>query len=175
MKKGYYFLAALLGSGLLIKEISAERYSWVEIGYGFFLLAGVTIMAGIDVQTYEIPGFIQLYFLILGILRLLISRQLWSAVLAFLLMGGLLLGAAVLSGGKIGGGDIKLMALAGLSLGVWDSCLALIIALVLAAIVGSILLAMGRIQRDTPIPFGVFLGIGIFMAHLYGEKLVAVL
>ena len=92
-------------------------------------------------------------------------------MLAFFLMGGLLLGIAVVTGGQLGGGDIKLMALAGLSLGVRDIFLALAIGSILGSAIGLGLMAAGRIRRDTPLPFGVFLGAGIFLAYLYGESL----
>ena len=173
MKKWYYLLVLLAGSGLLLRQFAAGGLggSRIELLYGFLLLLGVTVMAGIDLQRYEIPGSVQLYFLILGIVRLLLSRQIWNPLLAFVLMGGLLLGIAVLTGGQLGGGDIKLMALAGLSLGLRNIFLALAIGSILGAVIGLALIAAGRIRRDTPLPFGVFLGAGIFLAYLYGESL----
>lgn len=172
MKKVGYFLAGLFGSGLLLAEFSSGRLgSRIELVYGFLLLLGVIAAAAIDIQRYEIPGFIQLYFLLLGILRMGINRQLWNPLLAFCLMGGLLLGIAVVTGGQLGGGDIKLMALAGLSLGVRNVFLALAIGSVVGSVLGLALIATGRIRRDTPLPFGAFLGVGIFLAYLYGESL----
>ena len=172
MKKWYYLLALLAGGGLLLYEFGTGRLGGrIELLFGFLLLLGVTVMAGIDIQRYEIPGFIQLYFLMLGIVRLLLHRQVGNALLAFFLMGGLLLGIAVVTGGQLGGGDIKLMALAGLSLGVRDIFLALAIGSILGSAIGLGLMAAGRIRRDTPLPFGVFLGAGIFLAYLYGQSL----
>ncbi len=174
MKRVYFSLALLTGGMLLIFEFlqGALGASRMELLFGVLLLLGIVTMAGIDIQKYEIPNFVQLYFLILGILRALLERQhIGDRVLAFFLMGGLLLAIAMLSGGMLGGGDIKLMALAGLSLGTRNVFLALALGSIVGSIVGIGLILAGKIKRDTPLPFGAFLGAGIFLAYLYGDRL----
>lgn len=165
------FLAGL--AMLFVRFRMPSRYlipKEIQIIYGILLLVGVLVMAEIDIRTRQIPHSIQLYFLVLGFGRVIYD---WSNVgnylLAGFLMGALLLLIAVLSRGRLGGGDIKLMALAGLCLGLRDVFLALAIASVFASVIGLSLIAVGKIGSKTPIPFGPFLGAGIYLAYLFGK------
>ncbi len=73
-------------------------------------------------------------------------------------------------GRGIGGGDIKLMAAAGLFLG-WKNC---ILAFVIGCILGSIihLIRMKVSKQDHVLAFGPYLAAGIFIASLWGERIV---
>lgn len=176
LKFFWQFLALALGMRVLFWRYQLPaRYLIprpLHMLYGILLLIGVLVMAEIDMKKQEIPNSVLLYFLALGLLRLGLD---WpnhlSYLSAFLLMGGLLLLIAIISGGNLGGGDIKLMALAGLCLGLRDVFIALALASILASIIGLVLLLTKKIRRDTPIPFGPFLGAGIYLAYLFGSHI----
>jgi len=89
---------------------------------------------------------------------------------AVLVSGFLLLLYLVTKGRGIGGGDIKLMAAAGLFLG-WKS---IVLAFIIGCVAGSIihLIRMKVSNKDHVLAFGPYLAFGIFVACLWGEKIV---
>lgn len=72
----------------------------------------------------------------------------------------------------MGGGDIKLFGVIGLVLGLKYTLVALFFASMVATIVGFMLIGFKLIKRDTPIPFGPFIGIGSLITYFYGPNLV---
>ncbi len=118
------------------------------------------------------------------------SVTMWASAIAFI--GGSLLGANpvalavgflvgggvfwlqyVVSKGKwIGGGDIQLGALMGLMLG-WPKILvALFLAYVSGAVVGSLLLAAKKTSWQSQVPFGTFLSAATLIALLWGDRML---
>ena len=77
-----------------------------------------------------------------------------------------------LSKGKwMGLGDVKFAGLMGLMLG-WPGVLvALMLAFVVGALVGMMLMALGRKQLSSRIPFGTFLSAATIMSLLFGTQL----
>lgn len=80
----------------------------------------------------------------------------------------------IISRGKwIGGGDIRLGLLMGLALG-WPSIVvALFLAYVLGSVVGLGLIAMGKKQWGSKVPFGVFLSTATLVTLFWGKQLLA--
>jgi leader peptidase (prepilin peptidase)/N-methyltransferase len=78
----------------------------------------------------------------------------------------------------LGFGDVRLMAVIGLVLG-WFGPVTLLVGLLMANAAGLIvivgLMAAGRAQRDTPVPYGVFLAVGAILAVLFGSPLSTLL
>jgi leader peptidase (prepilin peptidase)/N-methyltransferase len=78
----------------------------------------------------------------------------------------------------LGFGDVRLMAVIGLVLG-WFGPITLLVGLLMANAAGLIvivgLMAAGRAQRDTPVPYGVFLAVGAILAVLFGSPLSTLL
>jgi len=90
-----------------------------------------------------------------------------------LLAGGFFFFLAAVSKGKwMGGGDIKLAAFMGLVLGWQGVLVALYIAFILGAIVGSIALLTKEKKLGSKIPFGPFLVIGTLISFLFAEKVI---
>lgn len=172
MRKYAILVGFGLGIGLLLPKAMTKDISQIGILYGVLLLIGIIILSDIDIRTKEIPNPVLLYFLGMAILRMVFDfRGVINHVAGFLIMGGLLLAIAVLTGGKLGGGDIKLMALAGLCLGLRDVFLALAIGSMVGSVVGLSLIMSKVIKKEDAIPFGPFLGIGIYLAYLYGQDI----
>ncbi len=102
--------------------------------------------------------------------------NLWLGVPALsLVLGAVVLGGfffiqfAVSKGAWIGGGDIRMGILMGCILGLTQGLVALFFAYLLGALVGLGLLALHRVNRKTPIPFGTFLAIGTIGLLFFGE------
>lgn len=74
--------------------------------------------------------------------------------------------------GGFGGGDVKLMAAAGLFLGMQNTVVAAVFAILSGAVYGVILLLRKKAGPKTEIPFGPFLAAGLIAASCLGDYLV---
>lgn len=167
-------LVFLLGLGLLLWRywpagpISGPVELWPVI-YGCLLLGSLIWMAKRDIERLEIPNRILGLFLALGLGHLAWSwRQLPYYLLAAFLIGAFLFAVALATKGKLGGGDIKLMALAGLYLGM-NVFLALFVGALITTLVGAYWVLTKKINSQTPIALGPFLGVGIYLTYLYSD------
>lgn len=87
--------------------------------------------------------------------------------------GGFFLAQYLISRGRwLGGGDIRIGALAGAILGWPGVVLSIIIAYILGAAVCVPFLIAGKAKGKTPIPFGTFLTVAIFIFILWGGRLI---
>ena len=87
--------------------------------------------------------------------------------------GGFFLAQYLVSRGRwIGGGDIRLGVLMGLMLGWPQILVALFLAYVSGSIIGIGLLATGRKQWSSRVPFGAFLSAATIVAMLWGEEML---
>lgn len=68
----------------------------------------------------------------------------------------------------MGGGDIKLYGIIGLTLGLKMTLLSLFFASMVGTIVGLLLSSLKIINKENPIPFGPFIGIGSLITYFYG-------
>jgi len=133
--------------------------------YGF-LLAGLAVY---DARHQRIPNVAVYPALVAGLVVALVQPigPWWSFVGAGLVAGLGLGGLAFLTGG-IGLGDAKLAALIGLVVG-WPAVLvALFAAFAIGAVSGLLLIAVGRIGRRQPVPFGPALAAGAVVGFLGG-------
>ncbi len=140
----------------------------------FCACASVLLVIGIiDGKTYEIPAGCNIFLGVLGIIRLLLDLQGWyHYVIGFCTVSGLFLVVYLVTRGEgMGGGDIKLMAAAGLFLGWKESLLALMIGSVLGAVLHVTLMVFCKKGRE--LAFGPYLSVGIFLAMLYGDRIIA--
>jgi leader peptidase (prepilin peptidase)/N-methyltransferase len=141
------------------------------------LISALIVIAVIDWRTYEIPFGLNVFIAVLGIsvvANKLINRDFigaWDNLIGAVSVSGFLLILYLVTRGRgIGGGDIKLMAAAGLFLG-WKNC---IFAFVLGCILGSVihLIRMRVSKQDHVLAFGPYLSAGIFIASLWGDRIV---
>ncbi len=95
-------------------------------------------------------------------------------VIGALVGGGFFLAQFVVSRGQwIGGGDIKLGVLMGLLLS-WPTILgALFLAYISGSIIGLGLVAGGKKQLGSQVPFGTFLTFSTFVMMLYGQQIIS--
>ncbi len=174
------------------KEPIGWRYSAVELlnalcWLGAYLVHGPTLTglcyglacscllaaAGIDLDHGIIPDRFNLCIGGLGLLLAFFApHPTWQQRAIGLVAVSLpLLVIAMLTGG-MGEGDIKLFAACGLLAGWQLTLLSLLLASVLAAAIGGLLLAGGKADRKTPIPFGPFIAAGVILALLAGDALI---
>ena len=136
-------------------------------------LASVLIVISVvDFRTYEIPIGCNIFILILGILNVFSDLPHMSKyVIGFFAVSLVLYLLWLLSKGRaIGGGDIKFLAAAGLLLG-WQN---ITLAFLLGCIIGSVIhiIRMKVHNADRTLAFGPYLSVGVFIAAVYGDKLI---
>lgn len=143
------------------------------------VVSALVVISIIDFRTYRIPFPINLFILIMALMKILIkyissyrnSDILLSYVIGLFAISLFLLIIFLLTKGRgIGGGDIILMAVAGLLLG-WELILlAFFIGCVLAGLIHPIRMVIGKQSRE--LAFGPYLSIGIITAILYGWPII---
>ncbi len=126
-----------------------------------------------DLDHRIIPNKVVLFGLVVGLPLVWLSGSPGLAdALAGVLVGALpLFLLAVLTNG-MGGGDVKLVGMLGLYLG-WSKVLMMIfLASGMAAIIGIVLMLLGKVKRRQPIPFGPFIAVATMLVYLWGDLLL---
>lgn len=142
--------------------------------YAFFV--AILIAAGaIDAAHYIVPDKLVFTGLAGAVIFGFLAKDtgFWCALAGAIAAGGVLLALALLSRGGMGGGDIKLAAVGGLYVGWPFSLVALFLAALCGSLVGCILLVLRKKGRKEPLQFAPYLGIGFFLAALYGNDIVS--
>lgn len=144
----------------------------IETALYCVLASALLALSVIDFRTYEIPFGFNLMIAALGLIRVLTDLSNWTeyAIGFFAVSAPLYLIYLVTKGRGIGGGDIKLMAAAGLLLG-WKL---IVLSLVIGCILGSVIhvLRMKLSNAEHVLAMGPYLSLGIFIAALWGERLI---
>ena len=137
------------------------------------LTSALFVLSIIDFRTYEIPLGINIFILALGLIYSAYDyHNLLSHVIGFFAVSVFLYVIILITKGRgIGGGDMKLMAVCGLMLG-WKL---IILAFLLGCIIGSIIhvIRMRVSKCDHVLALGPYLSIGVFIAMLFGNQMIA--
>ncbi|NMC35913.1 prepilin peptidase [Candidatus Beckwithbacteria bacterium] len=145
-------------------------FSFVVLGFWLFIFSISLALAIIDIRLGILPDSLIISGTIVAVGRLFITGR-WEFLLSGLgLMGFFLFLYLITQGKGIGFGDVKLAFFIGVVLGWWQWVLvAMFIAFLTGAIMGVILIAMGKKNMKSAIPFGPFLLGGMLLAKLFGE------
>lgn len=159
---GFAFLSAFLQYGLSLNFIIHA-----------LLLCTMIVISFIDIDTMEIPDGSHLFILVLAVCSFMINQPKLSSVL----LGGIVISLplfiiAWLTKGGIGGGDIKLMAAAGLFLGLANTLLAGILGIIIGGAYAAYLMLFKKREGKSYMALGPFLAIGITLASLYGPLII---
>jgi leader peptidase (prepilin peptidase)/N-methyltransferase len=134
----------------------------------------LVVVALIDLDHKIIPNIITLPGILVGLslsLQLLPITPLTS-LLGVLIGGALFYLIALISKGGMGGGDIKLIAMIGAFLGWHGTLFTIFSSALLGAVVGIMLMVLGKKGRKDKVPFGPFLSFGAILFMLSGDDLV---
>ena len=136
------------------------------------LLSALLVLSVIDARTHEITPGINWIILALGVIRFAFYHgHPLNTILGLAGLGGFFLAVWLLSAGRaLGGGDVKLMAAAGLFLGLRDGLLGLILACFLGAIIHVVLMKVKNLGRE--LAFGPYLSAGFGIAALWGDAII---
>jgi leader peptidase (prepilin peptidase)/N-methyltransferase len=159
-----------------LKAFGLHWHALVAAFFGCLLIA----LAAIDLEHYLLPDLITLPGLAIGLLLSIGGVWIpWRDAVAGAALGGgglwLLAKAWYLLRREegLGLGDVKMLAMVGAFLG-WQGVLVTVFLASLAgASVGLTLIALGRMEMSSKLPFGVFLGVAGLAALFLGPSLVA--
>ncbi len=137
------------------------------------VISALLALSVIDERTKEIPVGFNIFIAVMGCVNLALNIYDWKACLlgAVSVSAFLLLLYYMTKGRGIGGGDIKLMAAAGLFLGLKLTLVAFFIGLVLACVIH--LLRMKLQNKAHELAMGPYLSAGILLSIWFGERIAA--
>ena len=149
-----------------------------EFGPGYALLSALVLisalisLAATDLEHRLLPNAIVGPAALVGFaLSVLASPERWwlNLLSAGAVAGGLLLLALLYPGG-MGMGDVKMGGMLGAFLGPY-AALAVFLGALCGALAGGLLMAAGKMQRRSALPFGVFMAFGGVVALFVGPEL----
>ncbi|KHF29683.1 Type 4 prepilin-like proteins leader peptide-processing enzyme [Anoxybacillus sp. BCO1] len=146
-----------------------------EVAVSWTLISLFVIIFVSDVHYMVIPNRVLLFFTPLLLVERLWIAPLtpwWDSLLGSVVGFMILFVIAVVSKGGMGGGDIKLFALIGLALGAKLTVLAFFLSTLVGTIFGLIGMALGRVKRGEPMPFGPAIVAGTLIAYFFGETII---
>ncbi len=161
------------------------KFGWtLELLHALVFVSVLIPIFVIDIQHLIIPNVISLVGLSLGLVTVCSIAYSQSSIdylqmrLIGFATGGLglwliaIIGSAIMRKKAMGMGDVKLMAIIGLYLGALPA-LPLVIGLSAfsGATIGTLLIAIGKKSRQSPIPFGPFLAGAALVVMLWGDVL----
>lgn len=137
-----------------------------------YIVAISIVIFVIDLEHYLIldkiifPSVVVILLVQIGLAVLLKDKSVLMAVMLTAVLGPLPFWMMwkLSKGLWMGLGDVKLMVLMGLALGPVKYITALLLAIMLGALVGILLILLGRKQLSSKLPFGTFLTIGTLLA-----------
>jgi leader peptidase (prepilin peptidase)/N-methyltransferase len=138
----------------------------------------LVVLFAIDLEHHLLPNVITLPGIVAGFaFSLLVPPGPVSSAVGILIGGGVLwlIGEAYFrySGQEgMGGGDVKMLAMIGAFLG-WElTIVTLVLSSVLGSITGIAVLALGRGDMKSALPYGTFLAVGALVASLVGADIL---
>ena len=148
-------------------------------------LAGLLALALIDLELLKLPRSVVYVTMLLTSALLVVAsaathdwHRLLVGALAAIAWFVLFFAMNFASPRILGFGDVRLAPLLGLALGwlgVGHVIVGFFLANLLGAIIGITLIAAGKIKRDQPVPYGVFLAAGAMVALFAGPYLVSLI
>lgn len=159
----------------ILFTISPFLVGWSkELVIALTLISMFMIIFVSDIHYMIIPDKVLLFFAGLFLIeRIFIPLSpWWDSPLGAGIGFALLFVIALLSRGGMGGGDIKLYALLGFVLGWKLVLLSFFLSTLCGTIFGLAGMAIGKVKRKKPMPFGPYILLGTLTAYFYGEELI---
>ena len=175
----HYFLVELITPILLVLVfrhcLTSLHFSEWRLLRNIFFLSFLVIIFKYDWLYREIPSDVVWAGVVLGLFinYSFLNKSLFSMLLGSAIMGGFFLAQYLISKGRwIGGGDVRLGFMFGVWLGWPVALVSLFVSYILGAIVAVGLLVAHKVNRQSEIPFGTFLAVGVFGCLMWGDKIV---
>jgi leader peptidase (prepilin peptidase) / N-methyltransferase len=179
--------SAISGRYPIVEALTALMFAagWWYHGPGLLLVSrlifgcALIVLFAIDLEHYILPNVITLPGIVVGfLLSALTGEPGWLSSLIGIVAGGGFLWLTIevwylvrkVEG--MGFGDVKMMAMIGAFLGWQLTLVTLVIASLAGSLLGLGLIAAGRGEMSTRLPFGTFLALGCALAATVGQPLL---
>ncbi len=143
----------------------------------FILVALLLVGSVIDLRELIIPNRITYPGIIIGLVGALFFPPLTlvESLFGLIIPAGFLLLLALLVKKGMGLGDVKFLGMVGTFIGLKATFLALFLGSFLGSIIVLALMAGGRLERKSLIPFGPLISLGTILVLLWGEWIINLL
>jgi leader peptidase (prepilin peptidase)/N-methyltransferase len=159
-------------NGLLFGAAAYEFGVSLELLPALVLISALIVLAIIDLEHRLLPNVIVGPAALAGlILSILVNPAgWWIYPLSALAVAGFLLVLALAVPGGMGMGDVKMGGMLGAFLGPY-AALAVFLGAVIGAVTGGLLMLVGKVQRRSHLPFGLFMAMGGVISLFAGPQL----
>ena len=159
-------------TGALFAAAAPELGPGVDLPGALVLIAVLVALAAVDLEHRLLPNAVVAPAAAAGFALSVLANPgaWWVYPVSAVAVGGGLFALAVLYPGGMGMGDVKMGAMLGTFLGPY-AALAVFLGALLGAVAGGLLMAVWKVGRRYPLPFGVFMAAGGVLALLYGSEL----
>jgi len=166
-------------STALICTYGVYHFGFNEIGVAFALLSFVLVsLIMIDFDHQLLPDRLTLPLLWLGLLVnsysvfTTLHLAVFGAAAGYMALWTVYQGFRLLTGKEgMGYGDFKLLAALGAWAGADQLPLIIFLSALIGAVLGILMMALGRHNREQPMPFGPFLALAGWVALLWGDQI----
>src|ERR687894_920211 len=148
-------------TGLLFGAAAYEFGVSLELLPALVLISALIVLAVIDLEHRLLPNVIVGPAALAGLILSILANPAgwWTYPLFAVAVAGALFGLALVYPNGMGMGDVKMGGMLGAFLGPY-AALAVFLGALLGAATGGLLLAFGKVQRRSHLPFGLFMAIG---------------
>ena len=177
LPRSYPMIELLMGGLFLVVYVGGHIGPPLQLLVGLVIITMLVFAAVFDAKYMILPDFSTYILIGIAFLGVVFDEKNMIPYLLSAVAGAGFLGILYLltKGKGMGLGDVKLAIFMGLFLGWPKIVVAFYAAFIAGAMVGIILMAMGKIKKGkTMIPFGPFLILGVMVAWWWGEKIVKI-
>ncbi len=159
-------------TGLLFGAAAYEFGMGLTLFAALVLISALVALAVIDLEHRLLPNAIVGPAALAGLALSILgdSAGWWTYPLSAVAVAGALFGLALVRPGGMGMGDVKMGGMLGAFLGPY-AALAVFLGALFGAVAGGLLMAAGRVQRRSALPFGSFMALGALVALFAGPEL----
>lgn len=143
-----------------------NKYSFSVLFFSnVILIAALLLISIIDVRSKIIPNKLIIMIIAVGVITLILDNNssIINALFGFIICGGMIAIISFITKGDIGMGDAKLFACIGLFFGLQTTLGIMLAATMISGLAGLTLLALGKANRKTVLPFAPF----VFAATMF--------
>jgi len=159
-------------TGLLFGAAAYQFGTSLALLHALVFISAVIPLAVIDLEHRLLPNAIVGPAALAGLVLSILADPVgwWTYPLSAIAVAGALLGLALIYPSGMGMGDVKMGGMLGAFLGPY-AALAVFLGALIGAVTGGLLMATGKIQRRSALPFGMFMAMGGIIALFAGPQL----
>ena len=168
----------IFGIVAVASAVIVYGFEWITVLMSFFLIL-LSACAASDINRGIVPDLLCILLAVLAVISFFVEpidlQSIVSRICGALVMSVPMLIAALLIKGGFGGGDIKMMAAAGLFLGLDRTIIAGLIAFFIAGIYGVYILLTKKKGARENIKLAPYLALGCAFSALFGSVFMEIL